>query len=83
MVIIKRNTANKYRNKTYKVLLWLFERNENFQRAIFFYKNYSWYCRNSAKDKSHSRIRLNRKYSFVCYLLFFLLHLVIYREMRL
>lgn len=36
MVIIKRNTANKYRNKTYQVLLWLFERNENFQRAIFF-----------------------------------------------
>jgi len=38
MVIIKRNTANKYRNKTYQVLLWLFERNENFQRAIFFIK---------------------------------------------
>lgn len=25
MVIIKRNKANKYRNKTYQVLLWLFE----------------------------------------------------------
>ena len=81
MVIIKRNKANKYRNKTYQVLLWLFERNENFQRAIFFYNNYLLCCRNSEKDKSHCRIRLNRKYSFVYYLLFFLLHLVIYRKM--